>query len=213
MNDDELRARLRAADPAAGLPPADPARVAELVADVMSTDLTTENRATGTRHRSRLTWVVAAAAVAVIATVGVVGLRALGDDDAEQSPTATEPQTQPPTQPLTVTTLTVPEGGAARCAAPSPELIGSADTAVDGTVTEVVDGWATVKPRHWYAGDPTDAVRVEVPELGQHELLVGVDLEEGGRYLLAATDGQLMICGFSGPYDAARADLYHQAFG
>ena len=47
--DDELRGRLRASDPAASLPPADPTRVARLLEDVMSTELTTENRETGTR--------------------------------------------------------------------------------------------------------------------------------------------------------------------
>ena len=51
MTDDELRDRLRAADPASSLPPADPERVARLLEDVMSTELTTENRETGTRGR------------------------------------------------------------------------------------------------------------------------------------------------------------------
>ena len=36
--DDELLARLRAADPAASLPPADPSRVARLLEDTMSHD-------------------------------------------------------------------------------------------------------------------------------------------------------------------------------
>ena len=36
--DDELLARLRAADPAASLPPADPDRVARLLEDTMSHD-------------------------------------------------------------------------------------------------------------------------------------------------------------------------------
>ena len=57
-DDDELRARLRAADPASSLPPADPERVARLLEDVMSTELTTEYRETGTRNRGPLTWAV-----------------------------------------------------------------------------------------------------------------------------------------------------------
>src|SRR6187200_2367599 len=91
MNDEELRQRMSAADPASTLPPGDPAGVARLVEDVMSTELTTENRETGTRERSRLTWVVAAAAVLVIAGAGFFGVRALTGDDPTSDPVATEP--------------------------------------------------------------------------------------------------------------------------
>ena len=46
----------------------------------MSTELTTENRETGTRDRSPLTWLVAAAAYAVIiAGIGVFAL--VGHDE------------------------------------------------------------------------------------------------------------------------------------
>ena len=74
--DEELdRARLRALDPAASLPPADPDWVARLLEDTMSHDvdtpLTHESRETGTHDRSPLTWLVAAAAILVIAGVGV----------------------------------------------------------------------------------------------------------------------------------------------
>ena len=47
MTDDELQVRLRAADPAASLPPADPSRVARLLEDTMSEDPSAESRATG----------------------------------------------------------------------------------------------------------------------------------------------------------------------
>ncbi|MFI2708134.1 hypothetical protein ACH5WX_11360, partial [Nocardioides sp. CER28] len=65
MNDSDadLHARLRAADPAAELPPADADDVDHLLNRVVHTDL----RETGTRRRNALTWLVAAAAVVVIA--------------------------------------------------------------------------------------------------------------------------------------------------
>ena len=91
MTDDELRDRLRAADPAASLPPADPERVARLLEDVMSTELTTENRETGTRDRGPLTWLVAAAAVVVIAGIGLFAF--LAHDDEPAPPTAAGGQT------------------------------------------------------------------------------------------------------------------------
>src|SRR3954452_24176587 len=94
MTDDELQQRLRAADPAATLSPGDPAGVARLVEDVMSTELTTESRETGTRHRSPLTWLVAAAAVVVIVGAGIFGVRALtGDDQTPPTAQADHPST------------------------------------------------------------------------------------------------------------------------
>ena len=77
-DDPELRDRLRAADPASSLPPADPTRVARLLEDTMNSSteddvLTTESRETGTHGRSPLTWLVAAAAVVLIAGVALFG--------------------------------------------------------------------------------------------------------------------------------------------
>ena len=71
QDDDDLDARLRAADPASSLPPADPARVARLLEDTMSNDVLAESRESGTHNRSPLTWLVAAAAAVIIAGVGV----------------------------------------------------------------------------------------------------------------------------------------------
>ena len=43
-------------------------------------------------------------------------------------------------------------------------------------------------------------------------LIQSIELEKGVRYLLAAEDGQLIVCGFSGGYDAELAALYDNAF-
>ena len=89
--DDDLRALLRGGDPAGSLSPADPAALAILLEDIMSADLDVRpdadegSRATGTHGRNRLTWLVAAAAAAVIAGVGGVAISGLGDDKAPPS--------------------------------------------------------------------------------------------------------------------------------
>jgi hypothetical protein len=70
-----------------------------------------------------------------------------------------------------------------------------------------------LKPSRWYAGNPTNVVRLEVPSDDYQRLLGAPDLREGQRYLVAANDGRLMVCGFSGPYVEERAALYTQAFG
>ncbi len=84
--DDELRALLTGADPARALRPADPAGVARLLEDTMSHDTQTRpdhklTRLTGTHNRNPLTWLVAAAAVIVIAGVSVFAAARITADD------------------------------------------------------------------------------------------------------------------------------------
>lgn len=203
---DELRERLRAADPAATLPPDDPSRVARLVEDVMSTEPTTESRETGTRHRSPLTWAVAAAAVLVIAGTGIIGVRALTGDDP---PPVGSEQVAP-----TVTRLDMPETiGTAKCLVPDAETLSQAEVAFEGTVTRIDGDQVTLTPSRWYAGDPTDEVRVTAPSEQLQRVASAVRFEEGGRYLVSAIGGQVSLCGFSAAYDDRLAAIYQQAFG
>jgi hypothetical protein len=201
---DELRDRMRAADPASSLPPADPSRVARLLEDVMSTELTTENRETGTRDRGPLTWLVAAAAVLIIAGVGLFAVLNHGQD----------PPAPPTAADETVTELIAPspEAYAARCMVPNAEALSRQQIAVDATVTSLADGIVTLTVDEWYAGQPTDLVRVQAPEAEMQELVGAVDFQEGGRYLVSATDGRVTVCGFSAPWSEDLASLYDQAF-
>jgi hypothetical protein len=201
----ELRDRLRAADPASSLPPADPDGAARLLEDVMSTELTTENRETGTRNRGPLTWLVAAAAVLIIAGVGVFAVLN-HDDDPAAPPTAQHAGT--------VTELSAPAPAAysARCLVPTAETLSGQELAFDGTVTTIADGVVTLQVSHWYAGDPTDLVRVQAPADVLQRLVGAVDFEDGGRYLVSATGGRVTVCGFSAPYSADLAAMYDQAF-
>ena len=202
---DELQARLRASDPASSLPPAGPERVARLLEDVMSTELTTENRETGTRNRGPLTWLVAAAAVLIIAGIGVFAV--VGhDDDPAAPPTAAGAKT--------VTELSAPSAGAysAKCMVPNADTLAQQSVAFDGTVTALADGVVTLSVGHWYAGNPTDLVRVQAPADQLQELVGAVRFENGGRYLVSASNGQVTVCGFSAPYSADLAALYEQAF-
>ena len=95
--DDDLRALLCTGDPARSLSPADPAALANLLGDIMSADLEIRpeaepgDRATGTHGRSRLTWLVAAAAAAVIAGVGGYALSGSGGNGSG-APTAHDSQ-------------------------------------------------------------------------------------------------------------------------
>ncbi len=212
-DDAELRHALSQVDPARSLPPADPARVARLLEDVMSTELTTETRETGTHGRSPLTWLVAAAAVLVISGIGLFAFLA-GDDPATVPPTATDSPGAVVSEVPAVTELQAPDPAAysARCMVPNAEVLGQAGVAVDATVTGISDDTVTLSVDRWYAGQPTEEVQVQAPAEQLPALVEAVTFEEGGRYLLSATDGRVSVCGFSAPYSADLAALYAEAF-
>ena len=119
---DELRARLRAADPASSLPRPDPDRVARLLEDTMSHPETPESGADGTRQRSPLTWLAAAAAVVIIAGVGVFAVMNLTQDSGTP---AAGPEPTASTSAASTTELRAPGAGATsgRCLPPSAEVL------------------------------------------------------------------------------------------
>ena len=156
--DDELLERLRSLDPAASLPPADPARMARLLEDAMSHDQSTD-----IRRRTPLTWLVAAAAVLVIAGVGAF---ALFGGDEPVVPTAKDPAPS-------VVELSARPPSAAKCAVPTAELLGNQQTAFDGTVTSLTDGVVTLDVGHWYRGGPADQVTVDAPPADMQALVSG----------------------------------------
>ena len=204
---DELFDRLRGADPADSLPAADPDRVARLLEDAMSHDTLTESRETGTHGRSPLTWLVAAAAVVLIAAAGLLTFVDFGDD-------ATRPTADPSVSDPTVTELAMPGASAGRCMIPNAQVLSGAAYAVDAEVVAIAGGIATLDATQWYAGDPTDQVQVDQSSPDMASLIGATQFEEGQRYLVAGTDsGQVMVCGFSGPWTDDLAALYSQAFG
>lgn len=199
--DSQLLARLRAADPAASLAPADPDRVAHLLEATMTdTELHPhESRETGTHDRSPLTWLVAAAAVVLIAAAGVF---ALTGRDTKHTPVA-----QPTVTQLGVATT------AGRCMVPNAGVLKVQTVAFRGTLTTLADGTATFKVSHWFRGGPTDLAKVVAPQPLLRPLVDSAKFKVGGTYLVSAHDGQVTACGFSGPATGHLAALYSQAFG
>lgn len=211
-HDDELRARLRAADPAASLPPASPDGVARLLEETMSNDVLTETRETGTHGRGPLTWLVAAAAAVVIAGAGLFAVFNDDGDDGQVPSANPEPTAGAE---ATVTELTAPDPDSrGRCMVPDADSLARMPTAFDGTVQSIEGDTVTLSATQWYAGEPTDLVTVEAPSDALRQLLVAVEFEDGGRYLVAATDsGEVAVCGFSAPYSQGLAATYAEAFG
>lgn len=221
--DQALREQLGALDPAATLRPADPAQVTRLLAATVRDDLDSdipETRQTGVHERSRLTWLVAAAAVLLIAGVGMFVLLDQGADDppeaAPSGPTASVDPVDPeqsPGEPTSVTTLGVPPTpDSARCAVPSADVLSRQSLAFDGVVETVSGDDVTIAPTVFYAGEPTDRVQVEAPPEVLRELLLAVDFQVGQRYLISALDGRVSVCGYSGAWSPGLEQLYLEAF-
>lgn len=198
-DEDDLLARLRAADPASSLSPADPDRVTHLLEAAMSetTTQTHESRDSGARGRSPLTWLVAAAAVVLIAA-GAFGLAQRGHDT---TPAAGGSVTQ--------LAFSAPSG---RCMIPNVEVLRQQGVAFRGTLVALADGTARFEVTQWYAGGPTDVAEVTAPAPDLGALEQAADLQVGGDYLVSATHGTVTACGFSGPARGHLLDLYGQAF-
>ena len=204
--DRDLMARLRAADPASALPPADPAVVDRLLEDTMSNDLSndlaTPDTETGTGRRNPLTWLVAAAAAVVIAGVGIFTVLGHSDDTG---PVATGPVTQ--------LTTGAPQG---RCMVPTAQSLGDQTVAFAGTVVSVAGDSVTLQVSHWYKGGTSGkvlgTVKVVAPSPDLLTLDGVVDFQKGRDYLVSATDGRVTGCGFSGPATSGLSTLYEKAF-
>jgi hypothetical protein len=192
MTDDDLRARIREADPAASMAAASPDEVRLLLEKTMTTmpETTTTTTAAGGRRRNYA--LAAAALVLVVAGAGWALTR------PEES----------------TVRLTGPAPIAAKCVEPSAErLAASADLAFAGTVTALTATTVTMDVTHVYKGAGAD--RAEVTQTGEtsEQLMGSGKFETGKDYLVASSAGAVMICGYSG--EAATPglrEMYEQAF-
>jgi len=160
----------------------------------MSTD-------TETRPRPRvLPWLIGFGAALLIAVVGFAVL----DSHETDGPLTTGGKS-------TVTKLTM-SAAQGRCMAPDPTTLAQAAVAFSGSVESVSDGLVTLRPSAWYAGDHTDLVTVKQIDTGMTDMVGTVDFRPGKDYFVAANDGTVMVCGFSGEKSSALDTLYQQAF-
>lgn len=212
MNDDELLARLKSADPARTrlAPPPD---IDRLVEATLNTDTAVQSATAavavttagwGRRHRVGL----AAAGALLVLGGGVAGGMMANSGDSNGRPAvATSPalsHSSAPTGPLRLTA----GGGSAKCMEPSPETLGGYPTLFAGTVTSVKDATVTFHVDEWFKGGGAAAVELtadtEVPET--------LTFSEGEHYIVAARDGVVPPCGANAasPETVAR---FRQAFG
>jgi hypothetical protein len=130
-----------------------------------------------------------------------------GDDDAGRSGGSDETSSQAD-EPVT---LSLPESSDARCMMVGPEVLAQMDTAFEGTVTAIEGDQVTLEVDRWFTGGDTGTVVVT-----QQDTAISVpvvEFEEGGTYLVSATDGVVSMCGFSAESSPDLAAVYEEAFG
>ncbi|WP_328322890.1 hypothetical protein OHA70_29240 [Kribbella sp. NBC_00382] len=200
MNDDELLAQLKAADPASDAPEPDLDRLLEAT---MTTD--TEARPSTTTRRR---WLPAVAA-GVLLAAGGVGWAVAGNSD-------NQPVAGPPTSavstPAAVLKLTVGAAPNAKCRAVEVADLQGMQTAFAGTATAIQGEMVTLHVDHWYKGGNATTVEVQ-SNADAVTTLLGVDFKVGGTYLITATNAQVSLCGESAPTNPELLNLYKQAFG
>ena len=147
-----------------------------------------------------LPWIVAFAAALAVAVIGFAVLDSKPDDTS--TPTAGQGT-------VTKLTMSTPQG---RCMAPDPTTLAQAEVAFSGSVVSIHDGLVTLRPSAWYAGDHTDLVTVEQTDTGLKDLVGAVEFRPGKDYFVAANNGAVMVCGFSGETSSDLTTLYQQAF-
>jgi hypothetical protein len=198
VNDDELLARLKAADPASHAPEPNLDRLLEAT---MTTDTTST-----TRRR----WLPAVAA-GVLLTAGGVAWGVAGNSGNDNQPVAVAPTTAVST-PASVLKLTVGAAPNAKCRAVDVADLRQMQTAFEGTATAIQGEQVSLHVDHWYKGG--DATTVEVQSNADAvTALLGVDFKVGGTYLITATNAQVSLCGESAPTNPDLLALYKQAFG
>lgn len=215
---DELRARLAAADPACR---GGPAAVVDESSDVVSTRI--EEAVMATRitpspsrsssdaggdpaHGSRSRWLAAAAVIVLVAAAAAAALVGgfLADDARDSRSGGT-------------LALTAPGADAtSSCLAFDVGFLREMPLAFAGTATTVTDAEVVLDVDRWYKAGPTQReasiVTLSVPGGKASVALDGVQFTEGEGYLVAATDGQVNGCGFSGPATPELSAAYQEAF-
>ena len=197
---DDLRQRLRAADPAATVAD-DPSRIRTLAEAAMSTTLDDTGTTTTSRGRRTPGGLRLLAAAAAVTVLGTAGALVLGPDD--EQPAAT-PE---------VLELSLPPGDVmSSCIQYSVDVLAQMPVAFSGTAEAVADGTARLEVDRWYRGGTADVVELENPT-GPMTSIDGIELTPGSRYLVTATeDGTVNGCGYTAEWSEPMAQDFARAF-
>jgi hypothetical protein len=200
VNDDELLARLKSADPAltphAPLPDID-----RLVEDILTIDTalqtgSTAPAKTAARRSRRQLLGLAAAAGLLLLGGGIAGGVMANNDNGHPASAG----------PLTLTTAG--GFGSQKCVVPTADTLRGYPTLFVGTATSVKGSTATFRVDYWLKGGDAETVVLQ-SDVDQPENLT---FTEGERYIVAAEDGVVPACG-ANVADDETVGKFRQAFG
>lgn len=206
---DELRKRLRRINPMGPDVETRPVSEArEMMEHVMSTD--TNHRESPTRHRNgdrQERSPVLGAAGSTVALPRVLAPLAAGIAAAALAAFSLLGGGPEP--------LTLSAGDAdpalASCLPFSEDILAEMPVAFEGTVTGVDGDTLTLDVVQWYTGGEADEVIITAP-LGMEALIGGIPFEEGGAYLITATDGVVNYCGYTAVATPELREVFASAF-
>ncbi|MER7569295.1 hypothetical protein ABTZ93_41370 [Streptomyces sp. NPDC097941] len=207
MNDDELLARLKAADPAASAS-APASDFAHLMEAAMTTDHQTRRAQSAAQTTSRTEpaarrgrrFALAAAAIAVLAVGGAAVWKASAGSEPGGTPTLAG-------KPLT---LTMESRGPAKCMEPTVDLLRTFEIAFEGSVTSQKGDQVVFRIDHWFRGG--DSETAQLSNDGADGTSETLTFQVGQSYLVTAQDGVVPVCGGTNLATDEGTALFHRAF-
>ncbi|MBI2708346.1 MAG: hypothetical protein HYX34_01425 [Actinobacteria bacterium] len=213
--EDELMARLRAADPVEPdlLPGPTTAAATALHEEITMTPTLRSGHRDRAGTGRRTTTLVAAAVVVVVIVAGAAALAAVnsGDGGAPQA----APDRRPPVTTGPSTTAPPPPGSLSCVTRYDLTTLVDREVAFEGTVTRVAGDSVTFTVDRAFKGVEGSTVTLRGAEVlgGTTSAGPGVDLSPGSRLLVSGDGGFAWGCGFTRPWDGATASRWAGAFG
>jgi hypothetical protein len=199
VNDDELLARLKSADPALtrSAPPPDIDRLVEATLNTATATATVPQPAKATAGRSRRHLLGLAAAAGLLVLGGGIATGVMANNGSGSGRSAAP-------APVTLTA----QGGSAKCAEPTPDSLRGYPTLFVGTVTSVKGSSVTFHIDHWLKGGDAETVVL----VGDTSIPETLTFSEGEHYIVGAKDGVVPPCAANGA-SAETISKFRQAFG
>lgn len=172
--------------------------------------------------RGRVALIAAAAAVVVLAGVGIA-FSVGGDDEPARTTAGQKAESPSPSgssdgatessEGPTVTYTLDGSNAPARCVPPNPEGIRELDAAFAGTAVAVSADQVVIEPTQFYRGEKASRVQITLGKQKPSAELLPVDFQEGKDYLVAIADGHVQLCGYTTPMRGDLAQSYAKVLG
>ncbi|MDV9172834.1 hypothetical protein R6V09_22305 [Streptomyces sp. W16] len=200
MNDDELLARLKAADPAltSSAPPPDIDRLVEATLSTVTPTPTAPANAGVPAVRSRRHLLGLAASVGLLVLGGGIGVGVMAHDGGGTANTGgggtVNKGVSSGSSAAAGTLRLTAAGGSAKCVEPTPDTLRKYPTLFVGTVTSIKGTVVTFRVDYWLKGGSAGTVVLD-SDTSRPESLT---FSDGDRYIVAAEDGVVPVCGANG---------------